>query len=104
MSNLIGKYSDRPTTPIKKPEKKEDEPQKAFRPKGSAFAAQLKAAKEPKTTGGRFLDPDEFFGNEANLEVEKEEQPKKKKRIRKKKDKKGGDEEGKEEDDGEDER
>jgi len=73
-----------------------------FRPKGAGtFAAQLKAQKDTKT-GGRFLDPNEMFGNEANLEIEeKKEEPKKKKRIRKKKDKKAG-EETKDDDEGPD--
>jgi len=99
-----GKYTDRPTTPVKKEEKKEEETQK-FRPKGASggsFAAQLKAQKETRNAAtGRVLDPNETFGNEANLEVEKEE-PKKKKRIRKKKAK--GDEENKDDDDGEDDK
>lgn len=100
-----GKYNDRPTTPMKKEEKKEEETQK-FRPKGAgggSFAAQLKAAKETRTAAtGRALDPNEMFGNEANLEIEKEE-PKKKKRIRKKKDKKG-EETKDDDDDGEDDK
>jgi len=99
-----GKYADRPTTPVKKEEKKEEETQK-FRPKGASggsFAAQLKAQKETRNTAtGRVLDPNETFGNEANIEVEKEE-PKKKKRIRKKKVK--GDEETKDDDEGEDDK
>lgn len=67
-----------------------------------AFAAQLRAAKDTKTAG-RYLDPDEIFANEANLEIEeKKEEPKKKKRIRKKKDKKGGEEAKDDGDDGED--
>jgi len=94
-----GKYTDKPSTPVKKGEKKEEEAQKLFRPKGTgSFAAQLaqmRGQKETKTIG-RLLDPDEIFNNEANLEPK--EEPKKKKRIRKKKDKKG-DEETKEEDD-----
>lgn len=99
-----GKYQDRPTTPIKREEKKEEETQK-FRPKGAgggSFAAQLKAQKETRNAAtGRMLDPNEIFGNEANLEVQ--EEPKKKKRIRKKKDKKG-DEDAKDDDEGEDDK
>lgn len=74
-----------------------------FHSGGGSFAAQLKAAKETRTAAtGRVLDANEMFGNEANLEIEKEE-PKKKKRIRKKKDKKG-EETKDDDDDGEDEK
>jgi len=86
-----GKYQPRPLTPKK--DKKEDEgDKKVFRPKGSgAFAAMLKAERG-EATGGRFLNPDEIFGYEANLEQEEPEPGKKKKRNRKKKEKKQGDE------------
>jgi len=98
-----GKYADRPSTPTKKSEKKEEEKQ-LFRPKGTggSFAAQLAQMRgQNKDTKviGRLLDPDEIFGNEANLEVEPKEEPKKKKRIRKKKDKKGDEETKDDEDD-----
>jgi translation initiation factor 2A len=83
-----GKYQNRPLTPPKI--KKDDEgDKKVFRPKGSgAFAAMLKAERG-EATGGRFLNPEEIFGNDANLEQEETaEQGKKKKRNRKKKEKK----------------
>lgn len=99
-----GQYTDKPSTPVKKSEKKEEEVKQAFRPKGAtggggSFAAQLAQMRGQKDTktNGRVLDPDEIFNNEANLEPK--EEPKKKKRIRKKKDKKG-DEEAKDDDDG----
>jgi translation initiation factor 2A len=95
-----GKYTDRPITPVKKVEKKEEDAPKLFRPTGSSFANQLKAQKATKTAG-RYLNPDEYFNNEANLEaIEQEAAPKKKKRIRKKKDRNA--EENKDDDDEDD--
>mmetsp|Transcript_25171 Transcript_25171/g.22198 ORF Transcript_25171/g.22198 Transcript_25171/m.22198 type:complete len:292 (+) Transcript_25171:711-1586(+) len=55
-----GQYQDRPPSPSKKVEVKE-EAKKVFRPKGSgAFAAQLKKDRG-ETNQGRFLNPNEFF-------------------------------------------
>lgn len=58
-----------------------------------AFAAQLKAEKTG-TSGGRFLDPNETFGNNGDEKSPEEEKPKEeppRKKITRKTEKKPGD-------------